>query len=377
VEYVFEPTPLTLVQIMSKRVLLILSLCVSNVICIAFGLWVRTRIQVAIAHNEAVTANIEQGIPLDSIEPNESHVEHHSHSIAGEIIALIWIAGLQGGLTWTIINRIDDIVPAQTAAQTDQNLMAAKELIRTRDAIIFGLAKLAESRDPETGQHLERISLYSVKFASALRNHPNYRNEVTSSFVRMIGISSVLHDIGKVGVEDAVLLKPGDLSDDERKSIQTHTLVGSDCIRQIERRLGNSQFLKMSRDIALSHHEWWNGEGYPQKLQGYQIPLAARIVSIADVYDALSTKRVYKDAYSHEVCVSKIQEGAGSQFDPELVKIFMTIENEFELIGNRFRDTEEKTTMSPKQEQLLESVMVPAKEELTEHAESVSGASSF
>ena len=215
-------------------------------------------------------------------------------------------------------------------------LKNAQDLLRTRDAVIFGLAKLAESRDPETGHHLERISLYTTRIATALRRYPKYQEVVTPTYVRLLGISSVLHDIGKVGVEDMVLLKPGKLNSDERERMQLHTLVAGDCLKEIEERLGASNFLQTAREIALYHHERWDGLGYPCGLMGESIPLAARIVAIADVYDALSSKRIYKEAFPHEACVRAILEGAGSQFDPELVEVFMEIQAEFAAISQRF-----------------------------------------
>jgi response regulator RpfG family c-di-GMP phosphodiesterase len=152
----------------------------------------------------------------------------------------------------------------------------------------------------------------------------------------MIGISSALHDIGKVGVEDSILLKPGKLTDVERFRIQIHTTLGGDCIRQIEQRLGNSNFLQMAREIAFFHHERWDGEGYPHKLKGEEIPLSARIVAIADTYDAMAVKRVYKEAYPHEVCVDRIRREAGQQFDPDLVEVFLAIEQQFRDIAHSF-----------------------------------------
>ena len=209
-------------------------------------------------------------------------------------------------------------------------------MLRTRDAVIFGLAKLAESRDPETGDHLERISLYTTRLATALRPYPKYQRIVTPTFIRLLGISSVLHDIGKVGLEDTVLLKPGRLTEAERKQMQQHTLVAGDCLKEIEQRLGASNFLQTAREIALHHHERWDGTGYPTGLAGEAIPLVARIVSIADVYDALRSKRVYKDAFPHEDCVRAIRDGAGTQFDPHLVEVFLEIESEFGAIARRF-----------------------------------------
>ena len=191
------------------------------------------------------------------------------------------------------------------------------------------MAKLADSRDPETGDHLERISTYSTALASCLRRNPKFRDQVTPSFVRIIGISSALHDIGKVGIEDSILKKAGSLTEGERQRMQLHTAIGGECLAEIEQRLGSSNFLQMAREIALAHHERWDGAGYPDGLSGKDIPLSARIVAITDVYDALSCKRVYKRAMAHSECVAIICSQSGKHFDPDIVEAWLSIESRF------------------------------------------------
>ncbi|HEY4260702.1 MAG TPA: HD domain-containing phosphohydrolase, partial [Schlesneria sp.] len=256
-------------------------------------------------------------------------------------IAFLWTWVLSSAATYLLSARLNSEETRRTAKSEQDALRSAQDLLRTRDAVIFGLAKLAESRDPETGHHLERISLYSTRLANALRALPEYQSVVTPSFVRLLGISSVLHDIGKVGLEDNVLLKPGRLNAEERSKMQEHTLVAGDCLREIEQRLGASNFLQTAREIALYHHERWDGNGYPMGLSAEEIPLSARIVTVADVYDALSSKRVYKDAFPHDECVRLIREGAGTQFDPDLVRVFLSIEAEFAAIAVRFANVAE------------------------------------
>jgi HD-GYP domain-containing protein (c-di-GMP phosphodiesterase class II) len=277
-------------------------------------------------------------------------------------IAFLWTWVLSSAATYLLSTRLNSEETRLTAKSEQDALRSAQDLLRTRDAVIFGLAKLAESRDPDTGHHLERISLYSTRLANALRALPEYQSVVTPSFVRLLGISSVLHDIGKVGLEDNVLLKPGRLNAEERSRMQEHTLVAGDCLREIEQRLGASNFLQTAREIALYHHERWDGNGYPMGLSGEEIPLSARIVTVADVYDALSSKRVYKDAFPHDECVRLIREGAGTQFDPDLVRVFLSIEAEFAAIAVRFasaaesRDAENSSigdVMSRNQEAVL------------------------
>ena len=251
-------------------------------------------------------------------------------------IAFVWTLILCGVATYLLSARFSFRETHRREQRDHEALRSAQDLLRTRDAVIFGLAKLAESRDPETGDHLERISLYTTRLATALRPYPKYQRIVTPTFIRLLGISSVLHDIDKVGLEDTVLLKPGRLTDDERKRMQQHTLVAGDCLKEIEQRLGASNFLQTAREIALHHHERWDGAGYPAGLAGDAIPLAARIVSVCDVYDALRSKRVYKDSFPHEDCVQAIRAGAGTQFDPELVEVFLEVETEFAVIARRF-----------------------------------------
>jgi putative two-component system response regulator len=204
--------------------------------------------------------------------------------------------------------------------------------------VILGLAKLAESRDTDTGLHLDRIAWYSSKLATALKRHPRYAQAISPAFLRMIGTSSALHDIGKVGISDSILHKPGPLTPEESAVMERHTTLGGECIRQIQRRSGASAFLNMAYEIAMYHHERWNGEGYPKGLRGEEIPLAARIVAIADVYDALSVERVYKPAYPHEQCVQMIRREAGAHFDPDLVEVFLGIESQFREIARRMRE---------------------------------------
>ena len=251
-------------------------------------------------------------------------------------ITFVWTCGLLGIAVYMIVSHDHDKISKSKLGPEVEALKRAQALVRTQETVIFALAKLSDSRDGDTGDHLERISFYCSSLATALRQHPKYRDVVTPAFVQLIGISSALHDIGKVGVEDAILRKPGLLTKEEFDRMKRHTTVGEECLKEIERRLGTTNFLKMAREIASFHHERWDGKGYPYGLRGEQIPLAARITAIADVYDALSSKRVYKDAYSHEKCVAIIRDDAGKHFDPVLVEVFLQIESTFLGIARRF-----------------------------------------
>lgn len=251
------------------------------------------------------------------------------------LATLVWTAALLGVSGFLLAGRFHDQSERERSRSLNDALRQRRDLIRTRDAIIVGLAKLAESRDPETGDHLDRISIYATTLATAMMRHPTFMVEVTPSFVRMIGISAALHDIGKVGIADRILLKPGRLTAAERSQMEEHSRIGGDCLREIERRLGRSNFLQMAREIAFSHHERWDGSGYPSGLRGERIPLAARIVAIGDVYDALSSRRVYKEPLPYDKCVAIIREGAGTQFDPRIVEIWLTVASKFRDIAER------------------------------------------
>ena len=210
--------------------------------------------------------------------------------------------------------------------------------LQNREVTIFALAKLAESRDPETGAHLERVQRYSQTLAQRLHATGGAPGVIDSDFVRLIYLTSPLHDIGKVAIPDCVLLKPGRLTSEEFDIMKTHTLRGAGTLAAALRQCPQAAFLEMARDIALSHHEKHDGSGYPNGLAGDDIPLAARIVALADVYDALTSKRVYKEAFSHHIAHSIITSEAGSHFDPAVVEAFLTEQEAFKDIDRRFRD---------------------------------------
>ncbi len=210
--------------------------------------------------------------------------------------------------------------------------------LETRDVAIFAMAKLAESRDPETGAHLERVRSYSRLLAQHLAGVPKFASEITPEYAHLIYLTSPLHDIGKVGIPDSVLLKPGRLSDREFEIMKTHTSLGAQTLDAALKQFPGVQFLKMRRDIAATHHERYDGAGYPAKLVGDAIPLCGRIVALADVYDALTSRRVYKAAFAHEIARSMIVAESGSQFDPLIVQAFVETEERFAAIRQRFTD---------------------------------------
>lgn len=275
--------------------------------------------------------------PISAIEAQTAVLTHPLVGI--NVVTLFWTVAVLAIGVWVILSRTQERSESRQASLLSNLLRQARSLVRTRDAVIFGLAKLAESRDGDTSEHLERISAYATTLAAALQGHPKYGIEATPAFVREIGISAALHDIGKVGIEDRILLKRGSLNAEERSRMRMHTVTGGQCLRKIEQRLGGSNFLQMARQIALAHHERWDGTGHPHGLAGEAIPLAARIVAIADVYDALVSKRVYKSAIPHAECVAMIRAQAGKSFDPELIEVWSGVEPEFRQIAVRYAAT--------------------------------------
>ncbi len=210
--------------------------------------------------------------------------------------------------------------------------------LRDKEMVIFSLAKLAETRDPETGYHLERIQKYSRILAEALTRFPEKYPEVNRPFIENIYATSPLHDIGKVGIPDRILLKPAQLTADEFNIMKTHTTIGYETLQSAYRKNPHAAYLRMSAEIARGHHEHWDGSGYPDGASGTAIPLSARIVAVADVYDALISKRIYKEAFKHEATRDIIVEGRGSHFDPCLVDAFLGVEQDFLEIARAFRE---------------------------------------
>lgn len=204
-----------------------------------------------------------------------------------------------------------------------------REHMAARNALIFGLAKLADSRDPDTGAHLERMCVFSELIARRLQQSGAYP-EVTDAWVHDLRLAAALHDIGKVGIADSALRKPGKLDADERKEIERHPLVAADTLLAIHQQMGSDPLVASCVQVALYHHERWDGTGYPFHFTNHEIPLSARIVAVADVYDALTSKRVYKDARSHEDACTMICESAGSHFDPAVVEAFAEVAGEID-----------------------------------------------
>jgi len=248
------------------------------------------------------------------------------------VVAVVIISAL---VTLVIVRQYESRLSQINRGLEAQVAHRSAALLRSRDAVIFGLAKLAESRDGETGEHLERIAGYVEILARqvSLKQTPGGDEQ----WVQTLASTAVLHDIGKVGIPDAVLRKPSALTDEERAIIEKHPFIGGDTLLEIKRRWGDDPFLVTASEVCFGHHERWDGTGYPFGLNGETIPMAARIVALADVYDALTSERAYKDAVPHERAKQMITDASGTQFDPMVVEAFVAVETKFKEIAQRFK----------------------------------------
>jgi len=265
----------------------------------------------------------------------------HLHGVTADRLFLfvltisLAILTLSGAVFYMLSKRYKD-----SLEDTNENLECEiqRQLVSglaRRDAMIYGLARLADYRDTDTGQHLERIGRFATLLAHEIR--PSH-DEIDDPWIERLALASSLHDIGKVGIPDSILLKPGKLNDDERAVMERHTIIGADTLISIRDRIGSDAFIDMAIDIALAHHERWDGTGYPFGISGQEIPLSARLVALADVYDALTSPRVYKPAMSHGRAAEIIREGRGTHFDPRVVDAFDAVEDAFDLVRERKHD---------------------------------------
>ena len=250
-----------------------------------------------------------------------------------------------------VLARVDTQLKLKAAADflRDQNDYLEKEVARRtrevmaiQDVTIQAMASLAETRDNETGNHIRRTQHYVKVLAERLRDHPRFRHFLNDETIRLLFKSAPLHDIGKIGIPDHILLKPGRFTPEEFEIMKTHTTLGRDAIQRAEDQLGIAvDFLSLAKEIAYSHQEKWDGSGYPQALAGDDIPISARLMAVADVYDALISRRVYKQGMPHEEAVEIIRQGRGSHFDPDICDAFLAHVEQFQAIAERFADSDQ------------------------------------
>ena len=259
-------------------------------------------------------------------------------SAAAAGIGVLWLSGHVHGrpLREEDLSHLDQLCNLAAAAIADARSRKVRD--QAQDSIVEALGKLAEYRDDNTGRHVDRVTQYSLLLAEELRKDDRLHRQIDERFIRDLRRSAPLHDIGKVGIPDEVLLKPAELTLQQRAVMRMHVKIGVDTIRGVAQCVPGAEYLRMAEDIAAAHHEWFNGQGYPQGLQGDNIPLAARIVAVADVYDALTTRRPYKPPYSHEESLAIIRKGSGTQFDPAVIAALKACEAQFSLLAVQLAD---------------------------------------
>jgi putative two-component system response regulator len=239
------------------------------------------------------------------------------------------------------LKRMRDFLKSKNDFLEQEVARRTQEVRAIQDVTILAFASLAETRDNETGAHIRRTQLYVRSLARHLQSHPRFAWFLTDANIEALYKSAPLHDIGKVGVPDNVLLKAGKLTTEEFQVMKAHTTLGHHSIEDAEARLGSKVgFLTMAKEIAISHQEKWDGSGYPMGLSGDQIPIPGRLMALADVYDALISRRVYKSPFTHEEAHEIIVQGRGTHFDPDIADAFLAVEDEFRAIANEHADTD-------------------------------------
>ena len=243
--------------------------------------------------------------------------------------------------THLLLKRARDFLKDQNAFLEEEVARRTREVQVVQDVTIMAMGSLAETRDNETGNHIRRTQQYVRALAGKLRSNPKYAPVLDDATIELLYKSAPLHDIGKVGIPDRILLKPGKLTPEEFEIMKTHTTLGRDAILAAEKVMQTpSTFLRYAREIAHYHQEKWDGSGYPDGLAGLLIPLSARLMAVADVYDALISRRVYKPPFRHEQAIQMICDGRGRDFDPDVVDAFVEITSEFARIAAAFEDAE-------------------------------------
>ncbi len=256
-----------------------------------------------------------------------------------QVVGVLNVSDRQSGLPFKPLDQECIALVANVTASAVEEFLTRRARDQARDSIVIALAKLAECRDTDTGKHVDRVTRFSVLLGQELQSHKRHRAVITDRFLSDLERAVPLHDIGKVSVPDHILLKPGPLTEEETALMRTHAAKGAATIRSVLQHGPDATFLVMAEEIALGHHEWYNGEGYPQGHHGDAIPPSARIVAVADVYDALTTQRVYKDAIPHDRAIEIISESAGVQFDPDVTAALEARESDFARLAIELADS--------------------------------------
>lgn len=244
--------------------------------------------------------------------------------------------------THLVLKRAKDVLEYQNDILEERVKERIQEISITQDVTIEAIARLAEFRDPETGGHIKRTKEYVRLLAEQLSQHPKYSSEIGKEEIDLLYKSAPLHDIGKIGISDDILSKNSKLTDEEYELMKKHTVIGFNALNSATKKLGDNSFLRYAIEFARSHQEKWDGTGYPDKLSGEGIPLSGRIMAIADVYDALISRRPYKPPYPHKKAVEIIKNGSGSHFDPSIVEVFVDISENFQRIADVYQERQKR-----------------------------------
>ena len=277
------------------------------------------------------------------------YIERHKRDSIG-----LYLIVLTGFTSYQIFNPDSLITSAGVLTlilgmYINQENPAMKELARYHNEMVMGFATLVEERDDSTGGHIRRTSAYVDCLAKALREKGVYKNVLTKDYVRNLSMAAPMHDIGKISIPDAILQKPGKLTNEEFETMKEHTISGGKIIKESFGKLDNDGYMKMAYEVAVCHHEKWNGKGYPNGLKAEEIPLSARIMAVADVFDAVSEKRCYRDALPLERCFEIIEEGRGTDFDPQIVDVFLEMKEKIIRIHKNVEDPEVQKQLLAKQ----------------------------
>ena len=284
-------------------------------------------VALAITYNPQVRAKVLVHQPEAGLLAATRHVTEGLSLMCG--LAGLLVLGVTVAGSVLLVRRYDTILMRANQQLEEEVERRTRRGLAIRNGLIFGLAKLADYRDTDTGKHLERICRYCELLATQLLGR---FEEIDKSWIDLLKLASSMHDIGKVGIPDSILLKPGAFTPEERRLMEVHPLIGADTLVAIRRRVGDDDLLNMGIQVTLSHHERYDGKGYPYGLSDDQIPLSARIVALADMYDALTSKRVYKAAMSHAQACAIIRECRGNHFDPAVADAFLRITDQFNQI---------------------------------------------
>lgn len=311
-------------------------------------------LMVAIAYVPEADAKVVVTQSLDALRA-EGKLAARGLSVAGGIGTIIVLA-LTGCGSILLVRRYDSLLARSNRVLEAEVARRTRRAVAIRNGLIFGLAKLADYRDTDTGKHLERICRYCETLARAIKP---LHAEITEEWIERLKLASSMHDIGKVGIPDSILLKPGKLTPEERTLMERHATMGADTLIAIRKRVGTDAMLDMCIVVALQHHEKWDGTGYPYKLKRTEIELSARIVALADIYDALTSARVYKAPMPHEQAREIIEKSRGSHLDPDVVDAFLRVHAEFDQI-RRALQPEDGQAEVPQLVQLVEKAVLAA-----------------